>query len=356
MSGGKGIFDIFAANFQKLHVRVKQLSDANLLEARDLYASNYYDNTDQTDDDGNKKRIEKAIKLTPFEKFPGKVVFDKTFTNDKPLEKGTVYNLNWRDMLGQIPAAPAVTEIEADPQKGAPGGNLVNRAIVEFTDIGLVVKGSGRETLVHAFSLRTGEPLPNVQITAAKEDKHTPITTGTTDAQGIVQLEGEDAAWVLAKNGADCTAARCGGDRSNNISLWRSGVNMAWRSPWQETRRTFVFADRPVYKPGDTAHVKAITRLRDGDALKLDGKAVHAHLTLSDPRGHAVLTKNVTFTANGSWNDEITFPDSSDRQLHAEPWISAKQRPVRKRMTKKWASPTARWHCAWMTTSRTPLK
>lgn len=308
MSGGKAVFDIFAANYENIHVRVKQLSDANLLEARDLYASNYYENTDETDDNGNKKRIEKA-KITAFEAFPGKVVFDKSFANDKPLERGTVLNLNWHEILGQVPAAPAFIEIEATPQKGAPGGNLVNRAIVEFTDIGLVVKSSGRETLVHAFSLRTGDPLPNIQVSINDEVNRAVIATANTDASGIAVLPGEGAAWVLGKNGADCTAVRCGGERSKNLALWRSGVNMAWRSPWQQTRQTFVFADRPVYKPGDTAHVKAITRLREGDALKLDGKAVPAHLTLSDPRGHAVLTKNVTFTANGSWNDEITFPE-----------------------------------------------
>lgn len=313
MSGGKGIFDIFAGNFKTMRVRVKQLTDGQLLEARDLYANNYYDaeNDVAGEDNGDKKdKDKKKVKLTPFEKFPGKVVFEKSYNNEKPLEKGTVLNLNWKDILGQTPAAPAVVDIEATPQQGAPGGKIVNRCIVEFTDIGLVVKTTGRETLVHAFSLRSGDPLPNVQVSITDEAHKKPIASGATDEQGAVVLAGENAAWVVAKNGADCTSARCGGDRSQNISLWRSGVNVAYNSPWQGTRETFLFADRPVYKPGETAHVKGITRLREGDDLKLDGKATTAKLTVTDPRGRAFLTKTVTFTANGSWSDEIKFPES----------------------------------------------
>ncbi len=302
LSGGKGIFDIYAANFKAVHVRVKKLSDGDLVKARQLYADSY-----ETYDDGKGSQLKK-LKESPFEKYPGTVIYDKSIANTKPLEKASRLDLNWRDVLGQTPSAPLFIELEATPQEGAPVGNVLNRAIVEFTDIGLLVKNSGKEALVYAFSLRSGEPAPEVELTFMDKERGF-VRSAKSDAKGMVTVASDNVAWVLAKKGEDCTAINCG-NQEGHISMWRHGISYAWNSPWKKHLETFMFADRPVYKPGETAHVKAITRSRVGDELDIDAKPVTANLTVTDPRGRTILTKNVTFTANGTWADDITFPET----------------------------------------------
>lgn len=304
LAKGKGVYDIYAANFKEVRVRVKQLGDGELLKARALYADEY-EGFDY--DEKNKKPARE--RLTAFEQLPGKAVFEKVFTNDKPLEKGSLLTINWKDVLGQTPAAPLFVDIEATPQDGAPAGSILNRSIVEFTDIGLLAKNTGQETLVYAFSLQTGEALADTQLTFADTDRGF-LSTAQTDAQGLARVAVKDAAWVLAKRGDDCAALPIEG-RDARIGLWGQGINIGWDSPWETKHETFVFSDRPVYKPGETAHVKAITRLRNGDNLSLGSKPINAELTVSDPRGREILTKKVTFTANGTWADEITFPEST---------------------------------------------
>ena len=303
LSGGKGIFDIYAANFKEVHVRVKKLSDGELVRARQLYTDSY-----ETWDDDGKNGPAKKIKATPFEKFPGTVIYDKSIANTKPLEKASRLDLNWRDVLGQTPGAPVFIELEATPQEGAPAGNIVNRAIVEFTDIGLLVKNSGKDALVYAFSLRSGEPTPEVELTFMDKERGF-VRSAKTDTKGMATVTSDSVAWVLAKRGEDCTAINCGG-QEGHINMWRHGISYAWYSPWKKNLETFMFADRPVYKPGETAHIKAITRSRVGDELGIDAKPLTAKLTVTDPRGRTVLTKDVIFTANSTWAGDITFPET----------------------------------------------
>lgn len=304
MAKGKGVFDVYAANYKELRVRVKQLSDADLIKARGIH-DDEYEGFDH--DEKNKKPARE--RLTSFEQFPGKPVFEKVFKNEKPLERGGLLTLNWKDVLGQTPAAPLFVDIEAVSQDGAPAGTILNRGIVEFTDIGLIAKDTGKEALVYAFSLQTGEPLAGTQLTLADDERNN-VGAAQTDAQGIARVPAEGAAWVLAKRGDDCTAMSIEG-RDSRIGLWGQGINIGWESPWKTRHETFLFSDRPVYKPGETAHVKAISRLRTGDELALGAKPFTAELTLSDPRGREILTKNVTFTANGTWAGDIDFPDAA---------------------------------------------
>lgn len=303
LSSGKGIFDVYAANYKDLRLRVKQLSDGELLKARALYDESYDPHATDTNKSAQK------VKDNPFESFPGTVIYDQTYANDKPLQQATYMELKWKDILGQRPAAPVFIELLATSQDQAPGGTIVNRAIVEFTDIGLLVKGTDQEALIYAFSLKTGQPLTGVQLTLADAQRGF-LKVAQTDAQGFAKVPSKGAEWVLATKDQDCTSMNLG-SRGDRIGMWGHGINIAWESPFRDRFETFIFSDRPVYKPGDTAHVKAITRHRNGDSLTLGGKPATATMVLTDERNRTVQTKPVTFTANGTWADDITFPDST---------------------------------------------
>ncbi|MGC3992196.1 MAG: alpha-2-macroglobulin family protein [Chthoniobacteraceae bacterium] len=240
---------------------------------------------------------------------PGTQVYEHTFVNEKPLQKSTLLQLNWREILGKTPAAPLFVELVATAQADAPDGTVVNRAIVEFTDIGLLLKSTGQEALVYAFSLKTGEPLPGVDITLSNKER-TSVGTAKTDAQGLVTLPSKEAVWALAKSGDDCTAVNFE-STDTRIGLWGQGLNLSWESPWKDRYQALLFADRPVYKPGDTAHVKAIARVRNGDTMRVTDQPLVADLTVTDSRGRVIIAKSVTFTANGNWSGDIPLPDGN---------------------------------------------
>jgi uncharacterized protein YfaS (alpha-2-macroglobulin family) len=301
LASGHGLFDIFAANYKEMTVRVKQLSGGELLKAHEMYSK-------FNDSRFDKEEIfKKHMAADGFEKYPGKVVYEKVFTNEQPLEKGTLHRLNWKEILGQTNAAPVFVEISATPQDGAPAGNVIARSIVEFTDIGLYLKDNKRDALVYAFSLKTGAPLAGVQLSLA-DNKRGLLHQGQTDASGLATIPSDSAYWVLAKNGADTTAMPF--DYQARIGLYNFGFQTAWNSPWKPRHKTFLYSDRPVYKPGDTAHVRAISRILTGDDIALGTKPFTAEMILRDPRGRVAQTKKIIFSANGTWSDDIVLPDA----------------------------------------------
>ena len=131
--------------------------------------------------------------------------------------------------------APAPVEIEAPPQQGAPKGTVINRAVVEFTDIGLVVKDTERDMFLYAFSLNTGKPMPDVEFTLMDNERGY-LRTVKSDASGVANTSGSQAHWVLARHGADGTALQRG-NGEGGVSVWRHGLRYAWNSPWK-TRAT----------------------------------------------------------------------------------------------------------------------
>ncbi|MDB6074438.1 MAG: hypothetical protein JWO89_2078, partial [Verrucomicrobiaceae bacterium] len=307
LATGSGDFAFTAANVKSVRVRAKRLTGAELVKASVAYKG-YAENNDI----GNEKRDK--FKPKAFDSFPGSVVFDRTYPLNKPLDQSTMTELNWREVLGNTPAAPLFIQLEGPAMPGVEGKLSIAQTIVEFTDIGLFQKNDFKTSTVLAVSLKTGKPLANVRVSLA-DRTGTILGSAQTDLNGLAGIEAKDPAYVLAEKDGDATAMEAG-QSSTLVPLWRANISTAWQSPWEAHRKTFVFSDRPLYKPGDTAHIKAYTRTLTGDTMALDAAPVKAVAELRDPRYRVVQEKAVTFTANGSWSDDILLPSGTTGWYH----------------------------------------
>lgn len=299
LATGKGDFDFTAANVTQIRVRAKRLTGPELVKTSVAY-NGYAQHNEERGDDRDK------FKPKAFDTFPGKVVFDRTFPLNKPLDQSTLTKLNWREVLGTSPAAPLFVQFEGPAMPGVEGKTTIAQTIVEFTDIGLFQKNDFKTSTVLAVSLKTGKPLPNVHISLA-DKKGDIISSAETDLNGLAGLEGKDPAYVLAEKDGDAAVMEAG-QSDSLVPLWNANISTAWQSPWQPHRKSFVYSDRPLYKPGDTAHIKAYTRSIIGDAMTLDSTPVKAVAELRDPHFRVVQEKSITFTASGSWADDIILP------------------------------------------------
>ncbi len=307
LATGKGAFEFTAANVTQVRVRAKRLTGPELLQAAAAYKP-------YVEGSGGGEEVRKKFKPKPFDSFPGTVVFIHTYTLNKPLDESTLTRINWREVLGATPAAPLLVELEGNAMAGVEGKASIAETLVEFTDVGLFQKNDFKTSTVLAVSLKSGKPLPKVHITLASRDGK-PLGSGDTDDNGLVSIEGKEAAYVLAEKGADCTAMECG-ESSSFVPLWHNNINTAWKSPWDAHRKSFVFSDRPLYRPGETAHIKGYTRTIVGDEMTIDAKPVQAVAELRDPRYRVIQEKPVTFTATGSWADDIILPSGPTGWYH----------------------------------------
>lgn len=296
LAKGAANYEFSAANVKQVRVRAKRLNGPELLKALDdyqAYRTAYY---------GNDKQ-KAAYKTQSIEAYPGTQVFDRTFPVSKPLDQSEILKLNWREVLGDFPAAPLFIELEGTAADGVSQKGVITQTLVQFTDLGIMQKSNGRETMVFVTSLETGKPVPGVRLTLVDSDLKL-IGYGDTDASGIATAPGATPAFVLAEKNGDCAVIE-GSDGGVGVPY---DISQAYENVWKPQRRTFVFSDRPLYKPGDTAHFKAHTRLLIGDDLSLDEAPAQGRLVIRDPRYRIVVDKPVTFTANGAWADDLVLP------------------------------------------------
>ena len=298
MAKGSASYEFSVANVSQVRVRAKKLTGPELLKALDMYRAY------RTAFYGNDKQ-KQAYKTTSIDQYPGTQIFDRSFPISKPLDQSEIVKLNWREILAGQAAGPLFIEMEGSAAAGLKEKGVVTQTLVQFTDIGLMQKSNGKESLVYATSLETGKAIPGVRLTMVDSDSKL-LGYGDTDAGGIARVPSAVPAFVLAEKDGDCTVIECHGGDANVSVPW--DINQTYESVWQPQRRTFVFSDRPLYKPGDTAHFKAHTRLLVGDDLSLDAEPAKGRLTIRDPRYRVVVDKEVTFTANGAWADDIALP------------------------------------------------
>lgn len=298
LAKGAGNFEFTMANVSQVRVRAKRLAGAELLQAMDRYKT-------YPDAFWGGEKQKAAFKTQPFDSYPGTAVYDRVFPCGKPLDQSELVTLKWSEVLAGQPTGALFIEMEGTGAPGAPGKGVVTQSLVQFTDIGLMQKCNGKETLAYVTSLETGAPLSGVRLTLVDADLKL-LGYGDTDAGGMAKIAGPRPAFVLAERNGDATVMPCNNGESTLSLPW--DINEAYEDVWQPQRRTFIFADRPLYKPGETAHLKAHTRLLIGDDLSLDTEPRKGRLTVRDPRYRTVIDKEVTFTADGSWADDLVLP------------------------------------------------
>jgi alpha-2-macroglobulin len=300
LAKGLGDYEVTAANVRELRVRVKKLTGPELLQALDKF-SEYNSKFYQEDE---KKKGYKPLSI---DEYAGTQVFDRTFPINKPLDKSELIKLNWKEILAGAPAAPMFVEIEGRAAEGIQQQGVITQSLVQFTDLGLMQKSNGRETMIFATSLTTGKPVAGVRLTMVDSEQKL-LGYADTDANGIATLKGSDPSLVLAEIAGDCSAIQTNSASINGVIPY--DIPTAWEDVWKPARRTFVFSDRPLYRPGDTIHLKAHTRLRSGDALTLDTAQIKGRVSIRDPRYRTILDKEITFTSNGSWADDLKLPET----------------------------------------------
>ncbi len=161
------------------------------------------------------------------------------------------------------------------------------RQLIVRTNANVTLKANGSEAMAWVTDLKTGQPLPgvNVRFTDGTND-----VSAKTDRDGVasVKLPGTRKPW----EGFIAIA----GDESGPFGIastgWIDGI-----APWEfglpggaeaVPYVGYVYTDRPIYRPGQTVYWKGIIR-RDNDALySLPAPGQPVTVTINDNQGNMV--------------------------------------------------------------------
>ena len=194
---------------------------------------------------------------------------------------------------------------------------IVNYQYFALTNIGLTLKYSGTKALVWAVDLRTGEVLADVDISFHSLGKEN-IYTGKTDRNGFFETEIDlkkfiatsdtyrPEFWVTANYKDDFAFLE--NDWSGGIQPYNFGFSSDFHDANDPEYRmeSYLYTERPVYRPGDTVHFKGILRLRDSQGdLYPPKKSRKAVVKIMDSKENKVYDKTLELTEFGSFSDEI---------------------------------------------------
>ncbi len=300
-------FGLMSVNVAKFHVSAKRIPADSVIAAFDAYAK--YTRDEQKDDEFYQKVDEKTV--------PGTVVWQKDFAPDAAVDSRSVTNLNWDEILG--PGKTGAVFLTAEqPNKPAPNVKRVGtQALVQVTDIGVVWKVAA-DNFLHVFSLTTAEPVGGAKVQLLDE-AGAKISEKTTAADGTVRLPKPDenaaaAKWLLVTKGDDRHLMRFDSERGE-LEFGRFRINVfgeeedirADEFAEGGKRRGFLFTDRPVYRPGETAHVKGIVRsYTPGESHMAAGMA--ATLRVKGPKGRVLVERKLTLSDTGAFDADIALP------------------------------------------------
>ena len=146
-----------------------------------------------------------------------------------------------------------------------PAGTFEDEKETSFffvSDIGLHVRSYGKTLFVHAASLKSGAPISGVDL-GVLDDKGENLVSGRTDGNGNAEL-------AYSLDSSHVLVGRSGRDVSllpfNQPALDLSDFAVAGRKQtWFEV---FAWADRDLYRPGETIALSALLRDFDGNPIK----------------------------------------------------------------------------------------
>ncbi len=204
-------------------------------------------------------------------------------------------------------------------------GNARDVQLMLVTHTGITMKVSHDQVLVWATDLASGVPVANLPIHVLATGANSPVplrkslprlwntytvlSSRTTDAHGVAMLDLGGVVSSLQLNGGLEVVADRAGDAIVAGPSWSNGINPydfgISYSPSQPAIRMNVSTDRPIYRPGQTVHVRGVARADDDGRYSL--VAGRVQIVLTDGQGKTVARRTAQLDGFGAFQADIVL-------------------------------------------------
>jgi len=192
--------------------------------------------------------------------------------------------------IDQLPAGLYLVE--------ATDGHYKAYTLLMVSRVVLITRTSNGSILAFVVDRQTGAPIAHAQVAygIGRQEQG----SAETDADGVAEphggaaiRDGEDSLWVTATAKDEFAAV----------------TPMAWSFNPSENNKwaSYVYTDRPVYRPGHTVHWKALLRARVGNHLELP-RIPSIHVRIADEQDHPIFDQQMPVTADGAVSGDIAIP------------------------------------------------
>ena len=303
--GGAREFEALSVNVRRLHIRALLVDPPSGPAARTAFAA-YSQNEKEPENEPNQR--------IPENKFAGKLIYDHTVeVTDAAVDKQVKTRINWNDVIGANRGGMVLLTIDGDPISEAAQQKVGAQALIQLTDIGVLWTHETDKLRFSVFSLTSGLPLGSAVIHLLNTD-FKPVAKISSDATGtaIVPFTPE-IEWAEINAPNDAYTLRLG---SSAEALPAAGFALDIRYlTWEEHSEVadascFVFTDRPLYRPGETVHVKGFVRALKQSGLTAAG-GWKGGVSLTDAQGESVYSADIATSRDGNFEAEIPLNETS---------------------------------------------
>ncbi len=219
---------------------------------------------------------------------------------ESPLNKQTYTVVN----LTQTPGGtlePGLYLLETDsPDVSKEYAYYYNRRhVLVVSNYNLTLKASPEEAFIWATDLSSGAPVPNLTLNLFQYDGNS-LGTLTTDSNGIARasLPGNRNTVVIYSENPFAAVAEGWG---RGVSPWDFGMG---EGEYAQDYRTYVYTDRPIYRPGQTVQFKGAIRAENDAAFNLPGVRT-VNVAIRDAAYEEIYSQQLTLSELGSFNGTL---------------------------------------------------
>ncbi|MEO7319086.1 MAG: MG2 domain-containing protein, partial [Chthoniobacteraceae bacterium] len=298
---GQRKFEVLSGNLKALRVTAQLVAPADA--APSIAAFKKYDR-----EGGDSEEMYQPL---PAGLIRGKKIFERTIEIlPGALDARQQTTLDWNEILGAQKAGVILLTVEGEPRPDVAGKHPGAQALIELTDLGVLWKKIAEGLRVTIFSMATGRPIDGAKA-ALLDTEFAETGRGATNAEGTVTLPlPANPGWLVVTQGDDVHALRIGQEgRDLPMAAFRVPIDYnGWGPPGEKKPelRALIFTDRPLYRPGETVHVKGIVRDESGDALTVRA-GLEGTLKLINPRGAEISETEVRTDERGAFDAEIAL-------------------------------------------------
>ncbi|MCB0700061.1 MAG: alpha-2-macroglobulin family protein [Chitinophagales bacterium] len=234
----------------------------------------------------------------------GDEIFSKEYKTDElPRQNATrVLNLDFKDKIKSFKGT-YIVKVQSAEHRWVQDSKVLN-----FSDVGLIVKQDKNDVYVFANSIRNATPLSGVKVSFISTNNQL-LDEIITDNEGMAKLSdienkhpGFHVGLVTATTG----------DEFSFISLERGGVetsrfNVGGRYPNAAGLNAMIYAERNLYRPGE--RIKISTIIRD-EKWQVPGE-MPVQLQLKMPNGKEMANNKKILNKEGSCETYFELPTSA---------------------------------------------
>jgi alpha-2-macroglobulin len=198
--------------------------------------------------------------------------------------------------------------------------------VVVVTDLTMIDKTTrDGDLLIYAVDRKTGEPRPGAEIEIVRE-KQT-ITTGKTDDQGIFRTkiaepkkaeqesdegdEAEEEAVAEEENPAAKSLLILARHSGNFAISDHGALYMDGYEDESGEIKSYIYTDRPVYRPNHKVNFKGILRAVDANGAYKPVDSNTVTVTVEDPNNATIFTKEISLTPRGTFAGDIEISEEA---------------------------------------------